>query len=293
MEEKEQFCRQVVREGVSVAHACREFTISRQTGYEVLARYLEEGREGLAARSHRPHTSPNRIPRELEEAVVRARSEHPAWGARKLSAYLEGAGLRCPKTTIGRVLKRNGLIDSTEAAKHKAWKRFESSEPNEVWQMDFTDFRLSGCTAQSHVLVILDDASRFLLKLGAYPNERRGTVEEALRGAFETYGMPEVILTDNGAPWGSCGMGEGYTKLSVWLIRLNIKPVHARAYHPQTIGKVERFNRTLRRELGLGGFRDLAESQRALDDYLAVYNFERPHSSLELKVPANLYHSSL
>ena len=288
---RERFCKRV-GDGESVTSACREEGISRQTGYRVLAQYLRDGREGLLPHSRRPHFSPNKISEELEDAVVRSRLEHPTWGARKLSAYLLGEGVECPKSTIGRVLKRNGLIKQEEAVKHRAWKRFESGEPNQMWQMDFTDFRPEGGKAPSHVLVILDDASRYAIRLGAYSNEQRETVKEALKEAFQTYGLPNVILTDNGAPWGSCGNGEGYTKLSVWLIRLNIRPVHSRAYHPQTIGKVERFNRTLKSEVDWESFEGLAEFQVGLDAYLDLYNSKRPHASLGERVPASLYRPS-
>jgi transposase InsO family protein len=292
MEEKLRFVSRALEGEENFSCLCRESGISRKTGYLVLERYKELGEMGLIERSHRPHHSPNQIPGDLERAVISLRGEHPGWGPRKLSAYLEGLGKSCPKSTIGRVLRRNGLIDPQEAKKHTAWKTIKSDKPNRMWQTDFTDFRLLGSGCLAHALGLLDDASRFLIALRACANERRETVEEVFTLAFRTYGLPDILLSDNGVPWGSCGLGEGYTKLSVWLIRLGVKPVHARVRHPQTIGKVERFNRTLKSELGLGGFWGLYESQRAFDSYVNLYNFERPHQALGMAVPASVYEPS-
>jgi hypothetical protein len=117
-------------------------------------------------------------------------------------------------------------------------------------------------------------------------------VQPHLITLFHTYGLPQCILCDNGPPWAT-GDDYRYTKLTVWLIRLGIKVSHSRVCHPQTLGKDERFHRTLQVELvGTKTFVDWNDSQRHFDQFRMVYNFERPHESLALAVPASRYYPS-
>ena len=150
------------------------------------------------------------------------------------------------------------------------------------------DFKGHFALAQGrcHPLTVLDDCSRFNLCLAACGNEQGETVQGHLRAAFRRYGLPEWIIVDNGSPWGD-GPNTPYTPLGVWLLRLGIGLSHSRPYHPQTLGKDERFHRTLKAEL-LGGppFGDLGHCQRAFDRWRIVYNCERPHQALDLDVPA-------
>jgi hypothetical protein len=158
--------------------------------------------------------------------------------------------------------------------------------------MDFKgDFALTS-GRRCHPLTVLDDKTRFCLGLQACPNEQGVTVQRRLTDIFRTYGLPTRILLDNGSPWGSDDE-HFHTWLTVWLIRLEIVPVHSRPYHPQTLGKDERFHRTLKYELLRHyQFSDLAESQRHFDGWRDRYNFERPHESLDMKTPAECYYPS-
>lgn len=292
MSERMEFVNLAIQEGANIQQLCERFGISRKTGYKLLGRYREEGLAGLADRSRRPHTSPHQTAPEIEAAVLAVRDAHPAWGGRKIKAWLARQGTPAPSaSTITEILRRNGQLDAEERRKHRPLQRFVQAAPNDLWQLDFKgDLRLVGRTV--YPLSILDDHSRFALGLFACANRQQPTVQAHLTRLFQRYGLPRRILADNGPPWGSSGR-EGLTALEAWLMRLGIGISHGRFYHPQTQGKVERFHRTLQAELLAGPpLLDLSACQTALDSWRELYNLERPHQALELGVPVELYQVS-
>ena len=273
---------------------CRRFGISRKTGYKWLAREKAGGKSALTDVSRRPHASPIQTIASVETAVVELRKAHPAWGGRKLRARLLALGESGvpAASTIHAILRRHDLIDPMESSKHCAWQRFEYEAPNDLWQMDFKGhFALTGQT-RCHPLTVLDDHSRFSLTLQACENEQTATVQNGLTTTFRRYGLPRRILADNGAPWG-CAGGHSYTPLALWLIRLGVRVLHGRPYHPQTQGKEERFHRTLQAEvLSRARFDGMLECQEKFDQWRDVYNLERPHEGLQMKTPASRYQPS-
>ncbi len=277
----------------NISHLSRRYGISRKTAYKWITRYIQEGEEGLSDRSRRPLYSPMKTPPLLEKAALKVREDHSTWGGRKIRARLIALGYEgVPSaSTITEILHRNGKIAPEESDKHRSWKSFEYEEPNELWQMDFKGhFPLKN--GRCHPLTILDDRSRFSIGLRACSDEKRATVHGELEDVFKTYGLPDRMLLDNGPPWGGQGRGV-YTILSVWLIRLGIRVLHSRAYHPQTLGKEERFHRTLKAELlAEREFSDIAESQVSFDSWRECYNFERPHEALNMATPAESYKPS-
>ena len=226
----------------------------------------------------------------MEAAVLAVRRENPVWGGRKIAARLERQGLSPPSpSTITEILRRHGM--ALVAPGQKAWKRFEHAEPNVLWQMDFKGDVALG-RGRLHPLTAIDDHSRYAVVLKATADHRLMTVREAVQAAFERYGLPEIILTDNGSPWGDTGE-RSLTKFGVWLIEHGVAPWHSAPFHPQSHGKNERFNRTLKTELLDGRtFDDLAQAQRAFDTWRHRYNHHRPHDALALAVPADRYRSS-
>jgi transposase InsO family protein len=259
-------------------------------------RFQESGGDpsSLADRSRRPHRSPGRTPAAVEQAVLQVRQEHPAWGGRKIRAYLqrqEESNVPSP-STITEILRRQGQIEPEESVKHRRWQRFEMEAPNQLWQMDFKGYFSLDAGGYCHPLTVLDDHSRFLLGLRACPNERQGTVKSHLTSLFRQYGLPERMLMDNGSPWGHDGRVP-FTQFSTWLIRLEIAISHPRPYHPQTLGKDERLHRSLKDEvLSQGSLEDLDQCQVAFDRWQQVYNYERPHEALGLDSPASRYEPS-
>lgn len=276
----------------SFSALCREYNISRVTGYKWLERY-EHG-EGLSDQSRRPFHTPNKTDSITEEIILHTRDQHPAWGPRKLRRYLENQGIRGlpAPSTIENILKRNHRIDKGESLAHVPYKRFERDQPNELWQADFKgDFLLEDRT-RCFPLTVLDDHSRFSLCIDAKSNIKKEGVFQSFHRLFEEYGLPDAIITDNGNPWGN-SQRTGYTLFDVWLMKLDILPIHGRPMHPQTQGKEERFHRTLKAELlKVTPLFNYAHAQERFDAYRKEYNHLRPHHALCLDVPAKHYSPS-
>jgi transposase InsO family protein len=278
--------------GANVRQVCRRFGVSPTLAYKWKARYEALGVEGLADQSRRPRRSPGQTVEAVEEQIVALRREHPVWGGRKLRRRLLDLGHKYvpSASTITGVLHRHELISAEASQAAEPFCRFERSQPNELWQMDFKGhFALA--QGRCFPLCSLDDHSRYNVILAACANQQEQTVQEHLIAAFRLFGLPQGILWDNGSPWG-CGGGE-YTGLDVWLLRLGIGTHHGRPYHPQTQGKEERFHRTLAAEvLQRGGWKDHSHVQKAFDQWRPVYNGQRPHESLDLATPLSRYQPS-
>lgn len=274
----------------AMSEVCRRFGVSRKTGYKWLGRFQEAGVEGLKNRSRRPHSSPLKTDDKVEQAVLKVRDTHPAWGGRKIRRRLFDLGhIDVPvASTITEILRRSDRLNPEEVEKHTPWQRFEHQSANQLWQMDFKgDFAID--VGRCHPLTVLDDYSRYALLVQACPNQRGEMVQGHLCRAFERYGLPWQMLMDNGPPW-SNGVRNSYTPLTVWMIRLGVSVWHSRFFHPQTLGKDERFHRTLKIELvGTRHFANIADCQRHFDQWREVYNHERPHEAIGMAAPATRY----
>ena len=219
------------------------------------------------------------------------RERHPAWGGRKISKRLEGKHEVAASTVTG-ILRRNGMELGHFGGGAKAFTRFEHKAPNDLWQMDFKG-HVPMREGRLHPLTVLDDHSRYSIVIGACDCETTETVQAHLIKAFRRYGLPTRIAMDNGSPWGDRG-GQPFTRFTVWLIEAGIAISHSRPCHPQTLGKDERFHRSLKAEVLEGRiFADLEKAQIALEDLRHVYNQERPHEGINLDVPISRYRPSL
>ncbi len=290
MDQRREFVRLAMQEGVNRRELCRRFGIHPDTGYKWLGRGMAD--EEFADRSRRPHSSPRRTAAAIEDRVLAVRDAHPAWGARKIVRCLERDGVACPAySTVHEILRRHGRIVAPPGGP-AAHQRFEKPDPNLLWQMDFKGWMPLANGGRCHPLTILDDHSRYDLCLEACANEQGSTVQGRLELTFCRYGLPEAFFVDNGTPWGDSS-GQRWTRLGVWLLKLGIAVLHSRPYHPQSRGKNERFHRTLQAEVfALKRFRDLGEVQRAFDAWRTTYNLERPHEALDQDVPASRYRPS-
>lgn len=277
--------------GCNFSALCRQFGISRRTGYKWVERY-QEGLP-LSDQSREPLFQPRRTPPETEELILTVRSNHPTWGARKILRYLEDKGnvvLPSPSTATA-ILKRNGFISPEVSAQHKPYQRFVRDAPNDLWQMDFKGHFAMCDGNRCHPLTMKDDHSRNLLCLDAYMNECWENVESSLRRVFAENGLPNAILCDNGSPWGDSK--QGYTFFELWMMQMDVLPIHGRPLHPQTQGKEERFHRTLNEDvLKRNAIRDIVHAQALFDAYKYEFNHERPHEALNLDVPAKHYKPS-
>jgi transposase InsO family protein len=294
MEQREDFVRLALAPCANVAELCRRFGISRSNAYKWLGRHRAEGREGLCDRTRRPRRSPTRSPQRIEAEVLRIRdASNNAWGGRKIAKVMERSeAVGVPAvSTITEILRRHGRLERSSDEHPGPLQRFERSQPNELWQMDFKGhFALT--QGRCHPLTVLDDHSRYSLTIVACGNEQDSTVRSRLVPVFRCYGLPFGMLMDNGAPWGDAGH-QPHTIFTTWLMRLGIRVIHGRPFHPQTQGKDERFHRSLKAEVLNGNsLGDLTQCQRAFDRWRQIYNHERPHQALAMATPAERYCAS-
>ncbi len=283
-----------MQNGANISGLCKHYNISRKTGYKWIERYINAGKPGLNDRSKRPKNSPEQTSLRWVEKIIAVREKYPAWGARKIRAVLartHAEQILPAHSTIHKILEQGGYIKKTEHAQ-RHWQRFEHEAPNHLWQMDFKG-HFAHEQGRCHPLTILDDHSRFSVLLKACQHETLEIVKPLLIEVFRRYGLPERINVDNGSPWGSMFECARYTTLSVWLIRTGIKVSYSTPRHPQTNGKDERFHRTLKRELlEPNYFRSIAHIQENFDKWRDIYNLERPHEAIGMKVPAERYQPS-
>lgn len=288
MDQRVEFLVRAKQEEIPFARLCKEYGISRQTGY-VWRRRLEAcgSFSALGERSRRPQHSPTQTPEPLVARVLALRDEH-GWGARKLQVLLVREGIPLEEWTINRILQREGRIHP-RPVQGQARQRFAREAPNQLHQLDFKGeyaLREGWC----YPLSLIDDHSRYLVGLWALPDLLLAGVREALEGLFREQGVPEALLMDRGTPWWSTTNGHGLTRLSVWLMDQDIELIYGRPYHPQTRGKVERFHRTLKeRTLHEGVPPDLESWQRWVPRFRQEYNAVRPHEALGMRCPMQAY----
>lgn len=292
MDQRREFVMLAKQAGANRRKLCEQFGISAQTGYKWLQRY-DAGDQALSDRSRRPHCSPDRTADAIERRVVALRDTHPAWGARKILHRLKRDGGSVPAaSTVHAILRRHGRVAEPAGTPGQAYIRFQKDAPNQLWQMDFKGHSPLENGLSCHPLTMLDDHSRFSLCLAACDNEQGAIVRGHLEQTFRRYGLPDAMFVDNGGPWGFT-LDDPWTRLTVWLLKLGVRVIHSRPYHPQSRGKNERFHRSLKAEVfALRRYRDLADVQRALDRWRAVYNLDRPHEALNYDVPASRYQPS-
>lgn len=276
------------REGEeSIAELCRDYGISRPTGYLWLNRYQAVGSvNGLVEGSRRPLNSPQRTDEKVEAAVVALR-EKTGWGGPKIAKVLAKRGLQVAPATAQRILKRAGLVVPPKVA--KTTKRFEKAECNELAQMDFKgEYTMPG--GKSYPLSLLDDCSRYCHGLWPLAGTGGEGVKQSLESYFREHGVPLSILMDHGTPWYSTTNRHGLTWVSVWLLKQGVSLRYSGVGHPQTQGKVERFHQTLKsRTRHRGAPTTLGEWERWAMEFRHEYNHDRPHESLGMQTPAEVY----
>lgn len=288
MEQRKEFIIAASAEDANISQLCREFGISRKTGHKWINR-AELGLP-LCDQSRRPHRQPSKTAVEIEQRIIQMRLDHPAWGGKTIWAALEAAGVDgLPSTkTCCNILKRNGLIDPAESAKHTAFQRFEKEYCNEMWQTDFKGDFLLRNGVRCYPLTILDDHSRFNIRIE--PKTSATGVKDSFIRAFQEFGLPNSVLSDNGAQF--AGAHRGLSQFERFLMDLDILPIHGRPIHPQTQGKIERFHRTLKKEALRVTPANMEEARIRLENWRWVYNEIRPHHSLGLRTPSSVYQPS-
>jgi transposase InsO family protein len=283
------FLEQLTQRSCSFTEACQRFRVSRKTGYKWLGRARAAQPQPLVDRCRRPRHCPRQTPADIEAAILRVHDAY-GWGARKIHAYLAATPSLPSSRTIQEVLRRNGRAACRGRAAPP--QRFERATPNHLWQIDFKG-PLDGLPVRRYLLTVLDDHSRYLLALALCADQTMATAWQALWALFGEAGLPESILSDNGFGPRGASVG-GLSWLEARLLRLGIEPIHGRAYHPQTQGKVERLHETLEREVlpRLDLQRPAAVAEALGRWRCEVYNKIRPHEALGNEVPASRWYPS-
>lgn len=287
--------------GANFAALCREYGISRKTGYKWRKRWKERGFRGLREmdRGVRPGASPLACTAEMALAVVEIRRIHPTWGAKKIHAVLkrEHPGEDVPsRPTIGRILKREGLTEKRPKRRRKVGpgKRPEVvvEAPNDLWTADFKGWWSSLGGRRCEPLTVRDAFSKKVLAVHLVAATSIEEVRAVFEDLFRRYGMPKAILTDNGPPFAANNSKVGLTKLSAWWVALGIRWHRSRPGCPQDNGAHERMHRDMKAELQLSPEVDLERQQVACERWRRAYNAERPHEALGMKVPNDVYRRS-
>jgi transposase InsO family protein len=298
MEERLRFVARVL-DGEGMSAVCREFGISRKTGYKIFNRYKDDGLDALTDRSRRPVRYANQLPDQIERAIVRLKKDKPHWGARKIRELLvrKFAGdVRIPaKSTVHAVLDRHGLVKRARQrrrCKAEGTQLSQAAQPNDLWCADFKgEFKL-GNGRYCYPLTVTDQASRYLLACEALESTKEVPVIEAFVRLFKERGLPEAIRSDNGLPFASPNGLYNLSKLSVWWLRLGIANERIKPGNPQQNGRHERMHRTLKAETTRPSGMNSLQQQARFDAFISVFNDERPHEAIAMKVPAEIYSPS-
>ena len=294
MDERLRFVARLL-EGEAMTDVCREFGISRKTGYKIFDRYKEHGLEALSDRSRRPVRYANQLPGQIERLILLCKREKPHWGARKIRELLVrrlDGDVRIPaKSTIHAVLCRHGLVQMPGRARHRAEGTALSpgAAPNDLWCADFKgEFKL-GDRRYCYPLTVTDHASRFLLMCEALESTREDLAITAFERLFRDRGLPLAIRSDNGVPFASPNGLFNLSKLSVWWLRLGVAIERIKPGHPQQNGRHERMHLTLKTEATRPAGQNSLQQQARFDSFIDEFNKERPHEALAMKVPAEVY----
>jgi putative transposase len=293
MDERLRFVARLL-EGEKMAVVCREFGISRKTGYKIYTRYKDCGLRGLEDRARRPYRHANRLPFQVERAILRMKQEHSTWGAPKIREKLikDYPVIKPPaSSTIHAVLDRHGLVNRRKPRRHRAQgtELTDARAPNALWCADYKgQFRL-GNRRYCYPLTITDYRSRYLLACESLDSTREDGAFPVFEQAFKEFGLPNAIRTDNGIPFASPQALFGLSRLSVWWLRLGIAIERIKPGQPQQNGRHERMHLTLKKEATKPPGYNFLQQQARFDDFIEVYNQVRPHQALGGRYPAEIY----
>jgi len=286
-------------EGEKMAALCREFDISRKTGYKIFNRYKGSGLEGLTDRSRRPYRQGCQLPFQIEKLILQVKRDHPSWGAPKIREKVrrKHSDIRLPAiSTVHAVLHRHGLVNVNRrrqrSHKAKGTALSHTVQPNQLWCAAYKGEFMLADRRYCYPLTITDAASRYLLCCEALPSTCASLAFTVFERIFKDFGLPTSIRTDNGVPFASPNSLFGLSKLSVWWLRLGIQIERIKPAHPQQNGRHERMHLTLKREATKPASRNLLKQQERFDRFVNIFNDERPHEALGMKYPTELYVSS-
>ena len=284
-------------DGEKMAALCREFGISRKTGYKIYNRYKDCGIDGLTDRSRRPYRQASQLPMQIEKLIVGLKKEYPHWGAPKIREKLKRLypDIHCPAiSTVHAVLDRHGLVKRRKRRRHKArgTALAHATKPNQLWCADYKGEFMLADRRYCYPLTITDYASRYLITCDALSTTKEVYAFPVFERAFKDFGLPTTIRTDNGVPFSSPNALYGLSRLSVWWLRLGINIERIKPGHPEQNGRHERMHLTLKKEATRPAADNFLVQQARFDDFIDYYNQERPHQALDMQMPAENYKKS-
>ena len=299
MEERLSFIsdwRRLVRstQEVSMAELCRNYGVSRKSGYALVARYEEKGVAAFNDASHAAHHHPNAVTRLRARTIVGARQEHPTWGPKKIKAWLERKhpNRSWPvESTIGEILDRHGLVKRRRLRRRVAPSQHRLTAalaPNDVWGVDFKGWFRTGDGMRCDPFSLSDLMSRYVLRLQAVGRTDTDHVWPIFDAAFREFGVPKIVRSDNGPPFASNGVA-GLSRLAVRLIKAGITPERIDLGKPQQNGRHERLHLTVKTDTASPPAATVRAQQRRFDSFRRLFNEERPHEALGQTPPAEHY----
>lgn len=298
MNQREEFVHEAMREAVPFRELCRRFEISPKTGYKWVHRYREGGLPALHDQSTRPASSPTGLGEDVVCRIIRIKQAYSNWGPRKVWAkYAEKHGTAPSLSSCKRVLDKAGLTDKRPRRRAGAdtgriQSRRQATACNEVWTVDFKGWWHAADHRRCEPLTIRDAHSRYILCVDPLENGRTETVRGRFVQVFEQYGLPQTIRSDNGTPFSCSRALLGLSELSCWWLSLGISLDRTDPGRPDQNGAHERMHRDIAREVEGRVRGDLGAQREALTAWRELYNRERPHEALSLRVPASVYTSS-
>jgi putative transposase len=297
MDEKVQMIGDWLKKEHTVTELGEHYQVSRKTVYRWIKRYQAEGIKGLQEGSHAPFKHPNATGHETASEIIITKRRHDTWGPKKIVSWLQE---RRPEehwpavSTAQGILRKEGLVQTRKHRRHTppySHPFQQCTQPNDSWSIDYKGQFRTGDGRLCYPLTITDNYSRYLLSCRGLRHPSHEATRPLLERAFQEYGLPLAIRSDNGAPFASTGLG-GLSRLAVWLLRLHIRPERIEPAHPEQNGRHERMHRSLKAAVCQPPKSCLARQQMAFDNFKTDFNDERPHEALNMKTPGSLYQPS-
>jgi transposase InsO family protein len=296
--EQRQSAVELVEAGVRVSEVAERLGVSRQAVYNWTERHRQDPEAGLNDRSRRPHSSPTRTADAIAERVIEERRRW-GFGSKKILRRLQDQEPEIawpPRSTIDAIFKRAGLVRGRKAVRRRfapadARHTYEATVAGEVMTADYKgQFRLKN-GRYCYPLVVADPVSRYVLACDAFTGISLEQTWATLMRVFAEHGLPNLLHTDNGVPFGTSGHGR-FSTISVRLMKYGIQPVYSRPGHPEDNGRHERLNKTLMEHTAIDPAHDHRGQQVLFDAFCGMFNHERPHESLGQDRPADRHRPS-
>ncbi|MBI5183067.1 MAG: IS481 family transposase [Nitrospinae bacterium] len=305
---KLQVINEYITSGLSRLELAKKHNINESSVSHWKSIYEKKGEEGLENRPSIPLRIPKRRAKRIEAKVLEEKNINPRFGPKGLSEHLKRfKGIFLSPATVGKIFKKHGVKGAIDEYQDRAyvqnpnkqkeiegellhdigeWERFERPNPNDLWMMDIMTFFVRGVN-RLYLITSMDDHSRFIIGWGLFRDQEAENVLEVLKSALLKYGAPKEILTDRGMQFTAW---KGVTKFQKMLEKIGAKHIKASPGHPQTLGKLERYHQSLRRELiDVEVFRSQEEASSRISSYVEHYNFSRAHQGLGGFTPSDRY----